>query len=331
MCDYKIIKELGRGMFGTTYLVEDKKKNKYAMKLQKILKKDIDNKKSQFAKELGFIKKIVKYPDQFITLHCYEIIPKCDFQHKLPEVFHFPNKKAEERWKTMQKSQYCVKMVYDLLDAELGDMNMKMESKKLYSLLAQLSYIVYLFEKLGYIHNDLHFGNIMYKAVQKNTTIKIFNQQVPTYGYLYKAIDYGDIKKLDEPRYRYNDMDMIISQLGDRQMSNSPIGEIYRNNQQDKMTPWNEVVKKIKNEPEYNNIKPYLVDNYGETNATIIIYMFYILNEIRLCELLNIPKILPEYKKYIGKKWFVPQEDMMYVLRNIKNVKKIVKYFINKL
>lgn len=297
------------------------------------------------------MKKIVKYPDQFITLYCYEIIPKCDFQHKLPEefaykqtlasvdvyrrplpdVFHFPNKKAEDRWKTIQKSPYCVKMVYDLLDHELGDMNMKMETKKLYSLLAQLSYIVYLFEKLGYIHNDLHFGNIMYKTVPKNTTIKIFNHQVPTYGYLYKVIDYGDIKKIDEPRYRYNDMDMIISQLGDRQMSNSPIGEIYRNNQQDKMTPWNGVIKKIKDEPEYEKIRPYLIDKYEETNATIIIYMFYILNEKHLCELLNIPKILPKYEKYMDQKWIVPKEDMMYMLCNIKNVKKIVKYFINKL
>lgn len=206
-----------------------------------------------------------------------------------------------------------------------------METKKLYSLLAQLSYIVYLFEHLGYIHNDLHFGNIMYKAVPKTKTIKIFGQQVPTYGYLYKAIDYGDIKKINEKRSKYNDMSMIISQLVDRQMSDSPIGEIYRSNKQDKMTPWNDIVKEIKKEPEYSSIKPYLTDKYEDTNWTIITTMFYILNENRLCELLNIPKILPEYKKYIGKKWIVPKEDVLYMISNIKNVKKIVKYFINKL
>ncbi len=48
--DYKIIKELGAGLFGTTYLVEYKEKGisnifkkpkKYALKIEKILEKDI--------------------------------------------------------------------------------------------------------------------------------------------------------------------------------------------------------------------------------------------------------------------------------------------------
>jgi len=37
--DYKIIKEIGIGMMGTVYLVKDKSNNKYAMKIEKILKK----------------------------------------------------------------------------------------------------------------------------------------------------------------------------------------------------------------------------------------------------------------------------------------------------
>lgn len=325
MCDYKIIREIGRGVTGTTYIAEDTDKNKFALKLQKIRKVDIDNKNSEYYKEFKFLKKAKKYPDQFVSLHCYEIIPKCDFVHKLPVQYNVQNKKL---WQSIQKSPYCLKKVYDLLDGTMD--NIKIEHKNMYSMLTQICYIAYLLEKMGYIHNDLHFGNIMYKKVSKTTKIKIFDKEIPTFGYIYKAIDYDDIKERTEKTYRCNDLDIIIIQLGDRIMAKTPVGEIYRLNKQNKMTPWDAVEKSIEREPEYKLIKPFLVDNYVATNHAVTIYMFYVLNENRMYELLGIPKLLPEYKKYITKNWLIPKEDLMFMLQNVKNTKRIVEYFLEK-
>ena len=56
-----ISRELGYGMLGTVYLVEYKS-NTYAMKVQKILKKDYDNPDSNFRTEIEFYKYIDRLP-----------------------------------------------------------------------------------------------------------------------------------------------------------------------------------------------------------------------------------------------------------------------------
>jgi hypothetical protein len=50
----------------------------------------------------------------------------------------------------------------------------------------------------GYYHTDIHSKNVAYKKTNKEY-IKIFDNNVPTYGYIWSFIDYGEIlsKKSD--------------------------------------------------------------------------------------------------------------------------------------
>lgn len=77
--DIKVIKEIGSGMIGTTYLVKDKKNNKYALKIEKIFEKDIKKSlKSNIWREIEFSNNLgKKYPDQFMYLYNYQIIKNC--------------------------------------------------------------------------------------------------------------------------------------------------------------------------------------------------------------------------------------------------------------
>ena len=79
--DYKIIKKIGKGFSGTTYLVKKNGKS-YALKIQKILESDI--KKSlriEHWREIEFCKKFAnKHPEHFMTLYDYDITISYDYK-----------------------------------------------------------------------------------------------------------------------------------------------------------------------------------------------------------------------------------------------------------
>ena len=60
----KLIKIIGRGMYGTVYLSKYKQKL-FAYKIEHILEKDIDNKKSNIWKEINFS---IKFANNYITM-----------------------------------------------------------------------------------------------------------------------------------------------------------------------------------------------------------------------------------------------------------------------
>ena len=55
-------------------------------------------------------------------------------------------------------------------------------------------------QKARYIHGDFHSGNIGYIKTDKEF-IKYKNLKIPTFGYIYKAIDYGSVM---HPKYKLN-------------------------------------------------------------------------------------------------------------------------------
>ena len=75
LSNYKIIKELGYGIFGNVYLIKNKTENKkYALKIQHVEKKDINlnnksNNKSSIWREINFSLNFAnKYPSQYVKL-----------------------------------------------------------------------------------------------------------------------------------------------------------------------------------------------------------------------------------------------------------------------
>ena len=198
----KIIKELGAGMFGTTYLVNYKEKQ-YAQKIQHILPKD---KKQDFNNEMwreldlyNYISKLPKNEQLFfVKLHGYQIYNNCKHTQKRPFKVHFSDKNNEFA-KIIQKldnSNWCVSFLLDYKGTTtLGKFlcnYTNIAPKLIYSICLQICNIIYILYKGGYSHNDLHANNIMINKTEKKH-FNFMNKKIPYEGFQLSAIDYGEV------------------------------------------------------------------------------------------------------------------------------------------
>lgn len=197
MSEYNILKELGNGLYGTTYEVElinsPIKYNKhFALKKQKILEKDIKDMKkvkSKIWRELEFYKWIEKLDKNdkkfFMRLHKWDYEDNC----KLEQQRALNSKYLKE----LDKSKYCINLLLDLKDGTLKELNLNSDEK--ISLLIQILYTIYLLRKYKWIHGDIHPANIGYTQTNynKKILIKINNKsyQFKSCGYQFSLIDYG--------------------------------------------------------------------------------------------------------------------------------------------
>lgn len=199
----KIIKKLGTGMFGTTYLCNYENK-KYALKIEHILeenkKKDFNN---QMWREIDLYKYIDTMPkkDQifFTRLHAYEIYDNCTHKQIRPFPINMDDIKNEfaQKLKKLDNSTWCVKYLLDYKGkTNLGDFLIKNSDKlkieQVYSIVCQIIYIIMLLHKKGYSHNDLHPKNIMITKTDKKY-FTMNNIRIPFNGYLISSIDYGEV------------------------------------------------------------------------------------------------------------------------------------------
>lgn len=185
---YKILKELGNGMNGTTYLASHNNK-KYALKIEKIFEKDIKKSTSSPTwREIEFCKYMnKKYPDQFLTLYEHEIINNCEHEQKFSIDIKTFKKSVQNTLIEKNKSTFCSVKVYSLVDTTLRKLKDNLTDKEAMSIMVQVANIVYILHEHGYTHNDLHLDNIGVKYTDKKY-ITILGKQVPTYGRLIQPI-----------------------------------------------------------------------------------------------------------------------------------------------
>ena len=196
MNKYNIIRELGKGFYGTTYEIEYLNK-RFALKKQKILESDVKRSlKSKIWRELDFYQWINKLSktDQifFMKLYEFKIEEKCEFKQEYTEIKKIEINKNVEL-KELDKSKYCLNLIVDLKDGVLDNLVLNQEEKQ--SLLIQIIYSIYLMRKNNWIHHDIHPGNICYKKVDESTKL-ILNidgkkYKIPSNGYIFSLIDYG--------------------------------------------------------------------------------------------------------------------------------------------
>jgi serine/threonine protein kinase len=196
-----IKKEIGKGMLGTVYLALDNKNNKYAIKKEQILKKEINKSyksyKSLIWREIEFAETMNKlYPKQFMTLYDYKIDTDCKHTQNF-DGFDFELKdlpKAQQTfYKMLWKSKICSIKLYSYVNTTLhGVLNSwkKFDNKIFYDLFIQIIYVVYLMNKHGYFHNDFHPKNIGIVHT-KDKYIDILGHKILTHGMNVQAIDYG--------------------------------------------------------------------------------------------------------------------------------------------
>lgn len=180
----KIIKKLGEGTFGKTYLVKYKDK-KYALKVETIEhSKKNKSFKNKILRELDLFNYISKLNNEdksfFVNLYNFEINNDC-------------YKNITEK---TEKSQLCVKYLMDYCGKYTLDKytyKYNISKKRKLSIILQIIKIILVLYKGGYSHNDLHVGTNIMVTKTKKKYFTLNNHKVPFYGLQCVAIDYGEV------------------------------------------------------------------------------------------------------------------------------------------
>lgn len=274
MNSVKVIKKLGSGVMGTTYLIElsqGKEKRRYICKIEKIWESDsMFRLDAPIWREIIFAKFCKKYPEHFMILKSWEIMNDCN--HKQMSPGWKMDTYSRKNWTLRNKSPYCSKLVYQpVLDGTLNTVlaSPKLKLPQLASILSQIIYSIDLLIKSGFIHRDLHGNNIMYKKTTKKS-IMLGKVECKTYGLQWFLIDYGliihptFICKYMHKQQRREELNLLNNKHYDLARFifltiNMPIWNmIEKNNLFDKLPNETKLVKMILKTPEFITIKKYL-------------------------------------------------------------------------
>ena len=325
-------KQLGKGMMGTVFLAHDKKGNKYAYKIERILPKSVQKSfKNVYWRENDFAKTLAnKYPDHFMVLYDSKIDSDCkhhqDFSGLNIKMEDLP-KSLQNYYTKLKKSSYCSVKLWSIIDGTLLELlipKLMISKKVLYDLFIQIVYIVFLMNNAGYVHNDLHLGNIGYVKTDKKT-INILGHNIPTHGYLIKAIDYGlvlhdkyTLTKGERINYENAyDLLMVFYMFSIETKTEKITGKEWNWGNE-----WSNPIKISKKEKEA--LEQYLPEGkkLNKDNYDFIIDKLYKLIEWKKWQ----QKILKDNTiQWVEPSYLIPLNDMLFLIKNLYNPKKILE------
>ena len=326
--DYKIIKKIGFGMRGTVYLVsyKDNPDEKYAMKIEHILESDLKkDSNSSVWKEINFSKNFGnKYPEQFISLLEYDIIDNCKHIQQYPLNLEIFSKQKQNEFKELASSQYCIRKIYTLIDGVLKDIIKSLSHKQIYSMIVQIINILELIHLHEYTYWDLNDTNIAYIKTNKKF-IEIKGHKIPTFGYLYKIIDYGSVQHISDIQNKFelktfnnriiNDSKKIIESLYESRKV-----WLYMSKYNIPSLDFKESYTSFIKTDDFKYIKTITDDKYLQMK------LFYIINPKLYQQLL----LTKDFKRTIPIKKYLPIEDIIFFISNQYDY-KIMDYFIKKI
>ena len=320
---FNLIKKLGSGMVGTTYLSEYNNK-KYALKIEKISEKNLEpNLSTRDWRDIEFSENFAnKYPDQFIYLYKYDIIKDCKHVQEYPnnKIPEYLPKDVIKSLQDKQKSNYCIRKVYSLIDDNFSNIYKTLTKDQFYSFIGQVSYIYLLLQKKGYTHNDFHGENIGALYVDKNKKLDILNYKFPTFGIQFKSLDFGMVL---HDKYKMNKEEKIMHKYYQKEELTRSIRKLVSFENSKLLTSDKNptLFKEIQNHFLFKSTEKFLTDKEDR----------YILFQIFHPE---------EFQKLLLKDKFIKTNypilkvdliDFIYMLRNKTNPKKIIKLCYNKL
>jgi serine/threonine protein kinase len=317
--------EIGYGMAGTIYEAfhDDKK---YALKIEKITKNNYDDKESKVWREINFAQSMSsKYPDQFMKLYDYEF----DFNCKHVQKYNFPEEDFEDyskkRLEALKNSRICIKKLYQFVDTTLEKIIDTLSIQQLYSFIIQITLIVHFMKQHNYAHGDLHSANIGVINTS-DKYINIADMKIPTFGYIYKLIDYGAVKHI-----RYENSDDKYTDWYDSEIR-SVIKLFYENSSYEYIKK-NKIIFNFDNALNlFYKTKEYKIIKDIAPCASLIIK--FILFEILFTNEYN--NIILSNEKEKEKPVFqiqlkIPLIDIIYFVKYSSNLLKNAKYFYNKI
>jgi serine/threonine protein kinase len=350
---YSIIKELGKGAWGTTYEIKINTE-RYAMKIQKVLKPEIEefikarkitNNMTKYAiwREISTSLALKEYDNHFLKIKEFRVVKECTFkQHRNRAIDKYG---LADRYEELAKSKYCIEIITDLKEGSLVTIYESLSKNQIISMIIQITYAIYLMHQKKIWHGDIHSQNICYNKTDKKF-IKVFNENVPTYGYIYSLIDYGSSGKLDD------NSDKKIKDLFNE------ISDIGYKNEYIRLLVVNSYVGVLKKNPDWlldscrkYNIKEYNteIESYPEFDMIkeIFKYLFREIDTIKPNTIISsamISKIMMEifYADKICKNYFKFNSQLKYGLDTVESIyyinciwdnnpKKIIKYLNDKI
>jgi hypothetical protein len=325
MDNYEIIEPLGYGMHGTVYLVKDNDGNEYAMKVEQILEKDLqENFKSPVFREIDFANVMsTKYPQQFMKIYKYEN-KRCDYVHELsPDKWKSLDEHATSYYRELFASPYCSIKITTIINEMLHNIIYKMTDKNIiYDLFVQVVYIAYLINKEGYYHRDLHPKNIGVIYTDEEF-IRIYNKNIPTHGYILQAIDYGMVL---HGKYDLNDVeyDQLTHDNDLYQNIYKIIFKIMLKNLVDKQIDINQIVPISKKHKKKIKKIIYKFKSNKDTYTYFEELLYKILFFDKFQEQLGIDDKVELFN-------FLSIKDVKYIFKHYNNLEKILTYLMKKL
>jgi serine/threonine protein kinase len=329
----KVIKKLGHGVMGTTYLIEINKK-KYICKIEKIWEADIKPRMDiPLWREIRFADFCKEYPDHFMQLKSWEILDGC--KHKQSDPEWKMDSYSLHNWKLRNESPYCSKLIYEpVFNGTLQSVLNILNLNQLKSAIAQVVYAVGLMIKAGFIHRDLHCNNIMYKKTKKKSMM-LGSYEIKTTLQWY-LIDYGSIIHPDyitpnmHKEQRKEEKQMLNNPHFDLavflfQTINMPVWNmIAKHNLFDKIPTEQQLVSKIKKTSEFVNLIKYLPPLEEPIVIRMCIMMVFLLHHPqKYHELMGFGS--PKFKKMIMD--YSAIKDMYcQIIRRLAKPNLIVKY-----
>ena len=347
--EYNIKKIIGKGFFSVVYLIHDTRKNdKFILKRQKILKKNINNKKDQIWNEISFSKFINKLSKNkrifFMKMYDYKINDNCKKTIFTGELLN------QKEFQDLNNSNYCVDIIYEKKNKTFYNLLKKntLSLKNKYSFLAQIFYALSIMKKNGYNHNDLHPGNIMYN-ISKNGEVKIKNKKIKS-KYIYSLIDYGLVsknKKINQDLNFLQILNRINILVGIYRENNWKLKKLFEDPNLMyyhliEMYKYKDLWEKIKIKVINKNSKYKKFYELFDKDINIKKINEYLWNNVSIANIdIYISNLFLAYdsKKYyqifglnkIENKQFIPGEDIEFIVLNFYNYNKISNYFLKKL
>lgn len=353
----KIIKEYGKGGYGQTYIVTiGNKKKEYILKKQKILQDVYDNHNDlslSLNREIYFLNWIEKLKPSnrkfFMRLISYRRY-ECDFKFVgIHGTIGIEN-----------DSKYCQDMILTKKEGTIDKIIGTLNKQEIISIFCQILYVLYLIHKNDFYHCDTKTDNVCYVNTN-NKYVKIGKfGKIYSYGKIVSLIDYGSVisnkfdLKDDYDRYEksktYNvDLWLVVEFL---LLKN---GKLFGQNKNTNRIEPEEILHIIRlvddkindtivefmnemnienSEEVINNIRIDLCDfkKIKKTkNGKIVMYEYIQLFEIMYrSSFIDLLKKVWNMSDIVDVNIDFSTKELLYVKKNYKNIKKILKKYIKK-
>jgi serine/threonine protein kinase len=302
--ELEIINELGSGMFGTVFLVKNKRDKKYAMKITHITKDEME-KDGRVTRMLRFCKTTgKKYKKYFMQLLAHDIIDECKFEHTIP--FTPASKGFQQHLKQMAKSSLCARFVFPVAEKILSMSNYYKGTRSEYiSTSAQIINIINLMNSSGWVHGDIHDGNIAYEEITSQN-ISISGITFPSFNRRLYLFDYDTVAPIAGVSNKYIDKIKWLYRL------------VYFSTTKDfvpkkRLKKYSDCIKWFKQQPErkfYKQFTPIITLQY---------FLFTIVHTKK-----NQEFVYGDKKAYLPPVFEVPYYSIVYIVMNINDTRKIL-------